>query len=139
VIRVLAVGKLKAAWYRDAVDDYRKRIGRFARLEILEIPDRNREEEGKRLLDASSGSPRIACDPGGESLDSAGFAKLIGEHGSPCFFLGGPEGLSRELVESCDRRLSLSPFTLPHELARLVLLEQIYRAWTILKGHPYHR
>ena len=139
MIRILAVGKLKAAWYQQGVEDYRRRITRFARIEIVEVPDKNPEEEGRRLLEAAAGSPLIACDPGGESLNSRDFARLIGDHGSLCFFLGGPEGLSRELVQRCDRRLSLAPFTLPHELARLVLLEQIYRGWTILKGHPYHR
>jgi 23S rRNA (pseudouridine1915-N3)-methyltransferase len=139
MIRVVAVGRLKARWAQEACADYARRAGRFAHLEVIEVPDREPVEEGRRLLEAARGEPRLACDPAGELLSSEDLARLLGRFGSPCFLIGGPDGLSAEVTARCDRSLSLGPLTLPHELARLVLLEQIYRGLSILKGHPYHR
>jgi len=139
VIRVVAVGRLKASWAQEACAEYARRARRYARVEVVEVADREPVEAGRRLLEAARGRPLVACDPGGEALSSQELADLLGRHGSPCFLVGGPDGLSDEVRHGCDRRLSLGPLTLPHELARVVLLEQIYRGLSILKGHPYHR
>jgi 23S rRNA (pseudouridine1915-N3)-methyltransferase len=139
VIRVVAVGKLKAPYYRDAVEEYRRRITRFAAIELLEVPDHPTAQQERRLRAATRGTPLVACDPGGKMLSSPAFARLLASHGSPCFVVGGPTGLSRHFLATCDHRLSLSALTFPHELARLVLMEQIYRGLAILKGHPYPR
>ena len=139
MIRVVAVGRIKAPHYRQAVEDYRKRITRFADIEITELTGRGSRVEGRLLLEAASGHPVIACSPEGEALDSRRFSALLGRHGSPCFLLGGPDGLAPPVLESSDRVLSLSPLTFPHELAQVILLEQIYRGLSLLRGHPYHR
>ncbi len=139
MIRVVAVGKLKARYYREAVAEYERRIRRFARVQLLEVPDREPQSEGQSLLAAARGEPLVALDVRGEAWDTPAFARFLSHNASPCFLVGGPDGLSQELLRGVARRLSLSPLTLPHELARLVLTEQIYRALTILKGHPYHR
>ncbi len=139
MIRLVAVGKLKADHYRSAVADYERRIGRFARFETAEVPDREPGSEGQSLLAAARGHPLVACDPQGESWDTPAFARFLGEHASPCFLIGGPEGLDSPVLRAAERSLSLSRLTFPHEMARLILVEQIYRALTILRGHPYHR
>jgi 23S rRNA (pseudouridine1915-N3)-methyltransferase len=139
VIRIVAVGKLKARPFRDGVADYERRIRRFAQVQMLEVPDREPQSEGQSLLAAARGEPLVALDARGETWDSAAFARFLGQHASPCFLLGGPDGLSEEVLQSVALRLSLSSLTFPHELARLILTEQIYRGLTILRGHPYHR
>jgi 23S rRNA (pseudouridine1915-N3)-methyltransferase len=139
VIRLLAVGKLRSTALRAAADDYATRIGRFAKLQVLEVDDDTRQAEAKAILARLQGSPVIACDLGGRGCGSEQFAALLGRQGSPCFVIGGPQGLDESVRQRADSLLRLSDFTLPHELARVVLLEQIYRALTLLHGHPYHR
>ena len=139
MIRLAVVGKMKNAPLRNAAQDYLARIGRFGRIEVLEVNDSTPAAESKQLLASARGRPRIACDERGEEWSSRHLAQFLGQHGSPCFLIGGPDGFAGDLREQCDRSLRLSSFTLPHELARVVLLEQIYRGLSILKGHPYHR
>lgn len=139
MIRILAVGKIKASHYRDAIEDYLTRLTRFAPAEILEVPDSGPDEEGRALLAKAQGGPLVACDPHGRAWTTEDLARFLGAHGGPCFFVGGPDGLSQEVLARSEHRVQLSAMTLPHELARLVLIEQIYRAQTILRGHPYHR
>lgn len=139
MIRIVAVGRLRVPALRDAAADYATRIGRFAKLDVREVDDATPAQEARALLAQVKGTPVVACDLRGTGCSSEEFARLIGQHGSPCFLLGGPEGLDDSVRAAAGRLLRLSDFTLPHELARVVLLEQIYRAWTILQGHPYHR
>lgn len=139
MIRVVCVGALKSPWAREGCAEFLQRIQRFGRCEVIEVADRGPSAEAPQLRAAASSGPLWACDPGGEALDTEAFAGLLGSHGGPNFLVGGPDGLDRELVASADRRLSLAPFTLPHELARLVLLEQVYRGLSLRAGHPYHR
>jgi 23S rRNA (pseudouridine1915-N3)-methyltransferase len=139
VIRIAAVGRVRSPAMRDAAADYIVRIGRFARIEVDEVEDATPAQEARALLARVKGSFLLGCDLRGTGCSSEDFARLIGEHGNLCFVLGGPDGLDESVRARADRLLRLSDFTLPHELARLVLLEQIYRAWTIRQGHPYHR
>lgn len=146
------VGQLKAPFYAEACRHYLRALERSIRVEELrvrdardpaDIPARLRKE-GQALL-AGIG-PRdfvVGLDERGLALDSKNLAARLGQWfddpgRQPCFVLGGPFGVSPEVKARFDLALSLGPLTLPHELARTVLLEQLYRAVTILAGHPYH-
>ncbi|HSN91707.1 MAG TPA: 23S rRNA (pseudouridine(1915)-N(3))-methyltransferase RlmH [Anaeromyxobacteraceae bacterium] len=151
-LRVVAVGRDRSGLYAPAVEEYAKRLGRHARFEIVEVPEarrhagtpRAREEEGEALLARLRPGERvIALDERGEALASAAFAERVGRWlgggRDVALVIGGADGLSGAVLERAEERLSLSPLTLAHRLARLVLLEQLYRAFTILRGEPYHR
>ncbi|MFN2431737.1 MAG: 23S rRNA (pseudouridine(1915)-N(3))-methyltransferase RlmH [Gemmatimonadota bacterium] len=153
-LRVLAVGKLKAGYSRDAAADYLARVNRYVPCDVVEVRDamragdeaRERAVEGDRLRELAAGRDafRVALDMEGESYSSEGFARFLGErmtHGRRelAFLIGGPHGLAPALRADADLRLSLSTLTFPHDLARVVLLEQLYRALTILRGEPYHK
>lgn len=140
MIRVLAVGRLKAAWAQEACADYEKRTRRFSRVEVVEIGDEDPVREGRVLLArVGQGEQLVACDPGGELGTSEDFATLLGRHGSLTFAIGGPDGLSDEVRARCKLHWAFGRITLPHELARVILLEQIYRGLSMRAGHPYHR
>lgn len=149
---VLAVGS-PGSPLAEPIRAYRERASRYFDLETVEVPaapgSLSREEAVtreagalRRRLPAELESFGLTRE--GKGLSSSGLARYLGEvrsYGLPgaVFVLGGPHGLAADLLEETDRRLSLSPMTLPHEMARLVLLEQLYRAGTILRGEPYHR
>jgi len=153
VIHVLAVGRVRQAVLREACDDYLARARRYFRLEVREVPDSSRggrtgaealEREGGALLRAlPDGVPPVALTRAGREETSVQFARRLGEWQrlgrDVALVLGGAGGLSPAVMERCSLKLRLSALTLPHELARVVLLEQIYRAGTILKGEPYHK
>ena len=132
-IIVLAVGRLRPP-FADDVQHYQKLLARHARLEIVEL--REDEQVARRLPDAAFVS---LLDRDGEQLESERFAAFLEERRQSgrdaCFVIGGPKGLELDQV---DHRFSLGPLTLPHQLARVVLLEQLYRGHKILAGEPYH-
>lgn len=138
-IRVVAVGKVREAYLRAAIDDYLDRARRYFPTEEIEVAS------GAGLARALPDRfAVVALDPGGESLTSSALAAWIGDrmnHGDPgiAFVLGGADGLPRDIVGRARLRLALSALTLPHRLARLVIAEQIYRSMTILRGEPYAR
>ncbi len=150
---MLAVGKPRHAGLADAIRDYEGRAARYWPLDIVEVKEESgrstssglvREREAERLLARlPSDAKVVACDPGGESLDSDAFATwltgLRDTAQSIAFVIGGAHGLGDAVRQRASRRLSLAPWTLPHELARLVLAEQLYRAGTIARGEPYHK
>lgn len=157
-VTLAVVGRLKAGSERDLFERYWERFtasGRrlaLAPAETLEISESRagdaetrKREEASRLLDAAGGaSCRIVLDEAGKALTSAAFARFIGERrdggtAHMAFFIGGPDGHGPAVLEGATLRLSLGAMTLPHALARIVLAEQLYRAATILSGHPYHR
>lgn len=139
MIRILAVGRIKAKFYREGCDEYLRRIGRFGNVEVVEVPDSDPAEEAKRLLAAHGPGPLVLCDPEGEAWTSHDVSRHLGAHGAGSFVIGGPDGLHPDLTAQASARVAFGRITLPHELARLVLLEQIYRGYTLLRGHPYHR
>lgn len=139
MIRVLSVGRIRKGWAQQACADYSRRIQRFASLEVVEVPDSDPIAEARALRQKLAGGPVVACEPVGRAWTSPELAEFLGRHGSPTFLLGGPEGLGDGLGTEAHHRLAFGAVTLPHELARVVLLEQIYRGLTILRGHPYHR
>jgi 23S rRNA (pseudouridine1915-N3)-methyltransferase len=127
------IGKARDPHANAMAEEYIKRSTRFAKCEMREI-DPRRFDPFARHLAAS----KILLDPSGRPLDSAAFVRLLGER-DLVFVLGGADGLPAEWRSKADVLLSLSPMTMPHELARVVLAEQIYRALTTLRGHPYPR
>jgi 23S rRNA (pseudouridine1915-N3)-methyltransferase len=153
-ILVVAVGVRMPHWVAAGFDDYRVRMPRDARIELKEVKPEKRsagmpvarvlERESSRIEAAlPEGCLRLALDEHGRSFDSAGFARQFakwrGAGGDIAFLIGGADGLSADLKSSAAMLLSLSPLTLPHGLARVVLVEQLYRAHTLSIGHPYHR
>jgi 23S rRNA (pseudouridine1915-N3)-methyltransferase len=143
LIRVIAVGKLKDWRIAGLIEEYAQRIRPFAQLEIVELrdegPDREAEAMLRRLGSPAGHALTVALDERGEELASRALADLLGRHGSLDFLIGGPDGLGSAARARAARTIRLSALTLPHELARLVLMEQVYRGLTILRGSPYHR
>ena len=152
VFHIVAVGRVRHLALREACDDYRRRANHYFNIDIQEIatprgarPDtETRRREAVGLLKAIPGNAvAIALSREGEQEDSSGFAERMArwqrEARDVTFVIGGASGLDESVFDRCDGRLSLSSWTLPHELARLVLLEQIYRAGSILRGEPYHK
>jgi 23S rRNA (pseudouridine1915-N3)-methyltransferase len=148
---LLAVGKLRPG-YRAMCDDYLRRLRRYGRLVEREVreaqgagsPALRRREESARLLDAApERALLVALDRGGSAWTSEELAHRLERWragGRPlALLIGGAFGLDPELVRNAAARWSLGPLTLPHELARVVVAEQWYRAWTILRGEPYHK
>ena len=150
---LLAVGKPRDAGLAAAIHEYEARVARYWTFETHEVreesargasPTSVRTREGERLLGRlPDGAELVACDVGGAAMTSEAFATWLGGARDAArdvaFVIGGAFGLSEHVVRRSRRRLSLAPWTLPHELARLVLTEQLYRAGTILRGEPYHK
>ena len=157
-ITVVAVGKLKEKFYQQAVEEYAKRLSRYCRLEILQVADEKtpdgasgtverqiKEKEGKRILSQiKDGAYVIALAIQGEMLTSEGLADRLSGlavkgTGHIVFVIGGSLGLSDEVLQRADYHLSFSRMTFPHQLMRVILLEQIYRGFRIAEGAPYHK
>jgi 23S rRNA (pseudouridine1915-N3)-methyltransferase len=150
-LKLLAVGKPKSGFWKQAADHYRNRIGKYYALQEIHIRDapgqlppeeRARRESAELHKKCGTQDKLICLDRAGEALTSEQFAGRLGrwleEPGTPCFILGGAFGLDSELIQAADSSLSLSPMTLTHEMSRVLIMEQIFRAATINWGHPYH-
>lgn len=143
MIRIIAVGRMKDKRLAGLTDDFLKRLQPLARAEVVELKDTDPEREARDMVDRL-GSPGgnqlvVALDEKGEAVTSAGLSRLLGAHGDVAFLVGGADGLGPAARERADRTLRLSSLTLTHEMARLLLAEQVYRGLTILRGMPYHR
>lgn len=157
-ITVMSVGKSKENYWNQAVAEYSKRLGRYCKLELIEVADEKtpdgasekleeqiREKEGKRLLDRLAPDAWvIALAIEGNMPDSVGLAKKLerlGVMGTShiVFIIGGSLGLSKEVMKRADEALSFSAMTFPHQLMRVILLEQLYRSYRIINGEPYHK
>lgn len=157
-IRIIAVGKLKEAYFSDAAAEYSKRIGRFTKVETVQIPDRRipdrasvaqerqvLEQEGEDIL--AKIAPQdyvVALCVEGKKLDSPAFAEKLSAlalsgKSTVTFVIGGSLGLSDTVKRRADLRLSFSDMTFPHQLMRVILLEQVYRAFKILANETYHK
>ena len=137
--RVLAVGKVRRGWIQEGINLYRKRL---PGLEIVELRDSTPQKEADAIQAALRSDERlIALMEEGDTLASIPFARRLERYGNErlAFVIGGADGLTSELKSRASWRLSLSPMTFPHELARLMLIEQLFRAQAILQGSPYHR
>ena len=133
-IRIYYIGKARDQHANAMAEEYIKRSTRYAACEMREIQPARFDPWAKH-----PGAAKILLDPLGRSLDSAGFIAQIEKLHDMIFVIGGSDGLPSEWRSRADMLLALSPMTMPHELARVVLAEQIYRALTTLRGHPYPR
>lgn len=153
-LRLVWIGKTKSAPAKELLKDYLERVGKFASVEVTELRDRDDvgrdrqriiEKEGEDILSQTSSAPYlIALDERGRELDSAKLAELIEKHRALgtkqlTFVIGGYGGLSEAVRLRADFVLALSKMTLTHDLARVLLMEQIYRAFTIIHGLPYQK
>lgn len=157
-ITIICVGKIKEKFYTAAVEEYVKRLSRYCRLEIVELADEKTKEnasehenelvkakEGERILAAIHDDMYVAVLViDGKMLDSVEFSKKIEQLGvmgisNIAFIIGGSLGLDKRVIDRADYRLSFSKMTFPHQLMRVILLEQIYRGYRIMKSEPYHK
>ena len=147
-INIICIGKLKEKYWQDAASEYIKRLSRFCKLKITELPESksdSKEEESKNILEhIPKGSYVIALDVKGKSLSSEGLAQKISDLGLSgrsdiTFIIGGSNGFDDTVRNASDFRLSFSEFTFPHQLMRVILLEQVYRAFKIDAGETYHK
>ena len=157
-ITILCVGKVKEKFYRDAIDEFAKRLSRYCKLEIVEVNDEKtdeqaseteirlvKEKEGERLLkNIKDDAYVITLCIDGKQLDSEELSEKIEKLGIQgtshiYFVIGGSLGLADEVVKRADFKLSFSKMTFPHQLMRVILCEQIYRAYRIMNHEPYHK
>jgi 23S rRNA (pseudouridine1915-N3)-methyltransferase len=141
-ITILAVGKIKDRSYLQKIEEYAGRIRHDAKLEIVEIRDADPETEGAKIIEycERNSAQVFALDEKGKFFTSVEFAREIAAVPRKIIMLiGGPFGLSEKAKRAANKLISLSPMTFPHELARLLLLEQLYRAVSIIKGRKYHK
>ena len=157
-VKILCVGKIKEKFYRDAILEYSKRLSKYCNLQIIEVADEKTNEtastnemeivknkEGERLLKhLKERDFVIALAIQGTQQDSVAFSKYIENLGltgnsSVAFVIGGSLGLSNDLLARSDAQISFSKMTFPHQLMRVILLEQIYRAMRIMNNEPYHK
>ncbi len=153
-VTILSVGHKMPAWIQEGFTEYVRRMPAEIRVELVELKpeergagkgaDKARAAEGERLIAAlPAGATLLALDEKGRSVSTQGLAVMLadwmrdGSH--PAFAIGGADGLGENVRARAAKLLSLSALTLPHALVRVVLAEQLYRAWTILAHHPYHR
>ncbi len=154
LIRVIAVGTRMPDWVDTAVAEYSTRMPAEMRVEWREVKAEPRsangnaaqwmQREATRIQAAlPEGAWRVALDERGKDLDTRGLAERMNTWRDTgravAIVIGGPDGLAAEFKQGCDERLRLSSLTLPHPLVRIVLAEQLYRGWSVLAGHPYHR
>jgi 23S rRNA (pseudouridine1915-N3)-methyltransferase len=153
-VTILSVGHKMPAWIQKGFDEYTRRMPPEVRVELVEIrpddrsggkpPTRSMQAEGERILAAvPEGATLLALDEKGRAVSTQGLSVMLAdwmrEGSHPAFVIGGADGLGPAVKERADKLVSLSALTLPHGLVRVLLAEQLYRAWTILTRHPYHR
>lgn len=150
MIKIICVGKIKEKFYKDALSEYQKRLGKYTKLEIIEIPDfsltpsYNREKEGELILKQIKEKEYvIPLAIEGTMLDSITLSQKLQTikmgAGTITFVIGGSDGLSEEVLKRGNFSLSFSKFTFPHQLFRVLLLEQLYRCFKIENGQTYHK
>jgi 23S rRNA (pseudouridine1915-N3)-methyltransferase len=153
-ITLITLGNKMPDWVVQGSNDYAKRFNNGIQLKIIEIPllSRSKSSDLTRILEKEAdlikeaiphNARLIALDIEGKSFSSEDLALKITQlqqiSSHLCFLIGGPEGLTEEILQLCDERWSLSKLTLPHPLVRIILLEALYRVWSIINNHPYHK
>jgi 23S rRNA (pseudouridine1915-N3)-methyltransferase len=153
-INFICMGQKMPTWVQQGYQEYAKRLPSQCELNLIEIPltrrgknadiPRIQQDEGKRMLaQVSHDSFVLALDERGKTWDTAQLSQQLNNwmqnHTQVALLVGGPEGLASECLQKAQQKWSLSALTLPHPLVRVVVAEQIYRAWTLLNNHPYHR
>lgn len=157
-ITILAVGKIKEKFYRDAISEYEKRLSRYCKLDIIEVSDEKtpdnasiaeeeqiKQKEAERILNKiPTDAHVITLEILGKELDSVSFSEMIQNLGVSgksqiVFVIGGSLGLHESVSKRSDRKVSFSQMTFPHQLMRVILCEQIYRGFRIMNHEPYHK
>lgn len=157
-IRIICTGKLRERFYAEAAEEFKKRLSRFCELEVIELPDekvaddpspaeveRVKSIECRRMAEKlTPGDYIVALDPRGKELSSEQLAEklseiMLGGSSRIAFLIGGSHGLTDEIKKRADTLLSFSKMTFPHQLFRIMLLEQVYRAFKIINNEPYHK
>jgi 23S rRNA (pseudouridine1915-N3)-methyltransferase len=144
-ITVVSVGHKMPGWIQEGFVEYTRRMPPEIRVELVELkPGKSKADEGQGILDAiPGGATLLALDERGKAITTQGLSVMLSgwmrDATHPCFAIGGADGLSDEVKERASKLVSLSMLTLPHQFVRVVLAEQLYRAWSILARHPYHR
>lgn len=157
-ITILAVGKLKEKYWKQAIAEYQKRLGAYTKIEIIEVPDEKapenmsdkeieqvKQKEGQRLLaKVKPQSTVITLEIKGNMLTSEGLAKnlqqrMVQGQSDFTFIIGGSNGLHQDVLDRSNYALSFSKMTFPHQMMRVILLEQVYRAFKIMRGEPYNK
>lgn len=153
-LSVAAIGQRAPVWVSEAWSEYSRRMPAALGLDLRELPlahrgknpdiERARQQEGESLLSAvPAGARVVALEITGSPWSTEDLARQLErwmkEGQDVCFLIGGPDGLSKDCLQRAEQRWSLGAMTLPHALVRVILAEQLYRAWSILNNHPYHR
>ena len=157
-ITILSVGKSKEKYWNDAIAEYAKRLSRYCKLELVEVADEKtpdgasekleeqiKRKEGQRVLDKIPADAYVlALAIEGKMPDSVGLSRKLERLGIEgkshiVFVIGGSLGLAKEVLDRADEKISFSAMTFPHQLMRVILLEQIYRSYRIMNGEPYHK
>lgn len=157
-ITLVTVGKIKEKYFRDAIAEYEKRLSRYCKLDIIEVADEKTPDKASELLEEQIKQKEaerilkhiredaycIALAIDGKKFDSVGFSKHINQLGitgksNIVFVIGGSLGLHESVMKRADGKISFSDMTFPHQLMRVILLEQIYRCFRIINGEPYHK
>jgi len=143
-MRIIAVGRIRERFWQDAASYYLKRLSPYTRLDVVEVREEDPIKEGRGILAHLCGGVTVALDEHGESMSSQELASWIQNRilEGCCginWIIGGPEGLSQDVLNRSDLQLSFSKMTFPYQMARILLLEQLYRAFKIIKNEPYHR
>jgi 23S rRNA (pseudouridine1915-N3)-methyltransferase len=148
MIRIIVLGKIREQYIQQGIDEFLKRLRPLTKLEIVELKDEKivseekkvKELEGEKILkNIKTEGYVIACDETGDNMSSEDFSQLLKEETDITFIIGGALGLSEKVKQRADKTLALSKMTFTHQMARLILIEQIYRAQMILKGRSYHK
>lgn len=157
-VTILCVGKIKEKFYRDAIAEYEKRLSRYCKLEIVEVADEKTPDNASELVETQikekeaermeryikDGAYVIALAIEGKQLDSVELSEKIEQLGTSgtshiIFVIGGSLGLAEQILKRADYKLSFSKMTFPHQLMRVILLEQVYRSYRIMNHEPYHK
>lgn len=157
-ISIIGVGKIKEKYLKDGIDEYKKRLSRYCDIELIEVPDEKAPEslsekeeeqikikEGQGILKhIKEGTYVVALAINGKLLSSEELSDMLSNlaltgKSNIAFVIGGSLGLSKEVLDRADYKLSFSKMTFPHQLMRMILLEQVYRGFKIMKGEPYHK
>jgi 23S rRNA (pseudouridine1915-N3)-methyltransferase len=156
-IKIITVGKIKEKYLQDGIDEYTKRLSRYTQLEMVEVNDEKapeklskkememiKDKEGDKLLSKLDNDYLVALDIKGKSFGSVELAKKIRdvfsyESSNITFVIGGSLGLSKKILDRANLKLSFSKMTFPHQLMKMILLEQIYRSFRIINNEPYHK
>lgn len=154
VIHFITVGQKMPKWVQDGYAEYAKRLPKACSIKLVELPmaqrgktnsvDRMKAEEAKRILEAiPKGARMVVLDEHGKQVTTKGLAEKLeewlGGGQDVALIVGGPDGLQKELIDQAQWKWGLSNLTLPHPMVRILVVEQIYRAWSVIQNHPYHR